>query len=99
MRFDPPEFREKNTSRYQEPIYVINLSFDDENSDTHYMTTHTVNGLTGSISSKCLKVISSRSQKLSPDEAHSSIGGISFKALDIGLTDKIRTKLNEGKES
>jgi len=97
MRFDTPEFREKNKSRHQKPIYVINLSFDDANLDTHFLTTHTVNGLTGSISNKSVKVISSRSQKLSPDEAHSTIGGISFKALDIGLSDKIRTKLNEGK--
>tara|TARA_R110001599_G_scaffold339851_1_gene559703 strand:- start:1463 stop:5632 length:4170 start_codon:yes stop_codon:yes gene_type:complete len=97
MRIDNLEFQEKNKARHQEPIYVVEISFDLANTDIHYITSHTVSGLTGSISNKALKLVSSSTQKLDPDKAHSTIGTIRFEAMDVGLTDLMRTKLNENK--
>lgn len=97
MRSDNIEFSEKNKSKHQEPIYVVQISFDLANTDTHFITSKTVSGLTGSISNKSLKLISSSTQRLDPDKAHATIGTIKFEALDSGLTELMREKLNEDK--
>lgn len=97
MRSDNFDFQEKNKALIQEPIYVVEISFDTLNTDTHFITSHTVSGLTGSISNKALRVISSSTQKLDPDKAHATIGTIRFQARDTGLTSLMRTKLNDDK--
>lgn len=97
MRADSLVFSEKNKSENQEPVYAVEISFDLANTDTHFITTHTVSGLSGSISNRALKVLSSSTQKLDPEKAHALIGNIRFEALDAGITDILRTKLNENK--
>lgn len=97
MRADNLEFSEKNKALTQEPVYVEEISFDELNADTHFITSHAVTGLTGSISDRALKLISSSTQKLDPDKAHATIGNSKFQALDVGLTSLMRSKLNEDK--
>jgi len=96
MRTDTLEFQDKNTANDQEPQIVVELSFDDANTDIHYITSHTINGITGNVISGALKNVSSTSQRLNPDKANSSIGSIRFECLDDGLTDLQQTKLNNG---
>jgi len=97
MRIDSPEYSAKNKSRQKSPVYVVEISFDDANTDTHYLTTKAVSGLTGNMTDRCLTLVNRGGQKLNPDKANSTIGTMKFKALDLNLTDLIRTKLNEDK--
>jgi len=97
MRFDTPEFAQKNTATTKEPIFVVALSFDTLNTDIHYLTSAPVTGLSGNIINNTLKIVSSTSQTINPDKANSTIGSIKFECLDIGLTALQRTKLGEDK--
>lgn len=97
MRLDTPEFEVKNKSKHKEPIFVVELSFDEANTDVHYLTSKPVTGLTGNIINDTLKIVSSTSQKLNPDKANSTIGSIKFECFDTGLTSLQQTKLSEGK--
>lgn len=96
MRIDPLGFSEKNQATSQRPRVVVELSFDDANTDIYYITSHTIPGLTGNIIDRALVDVTSTSQKLNPDKALSTIGSISFKCLDEGLTDIQKTKLDAG---
>ena len=96
MRIDLDEYEAVKTSEVQEPIIVIEVAFDDANTDLHYITSHPVNGLTGNIIESALKSVSSTSQKLNPEKALSTIGSIRFECLDEGLTDLQNAKLDSG---
>lgn len=96
MRIDSPEFSQLNQARAQEPAFVVEIAFDDAGTDLVYLTSHTVEGLTGEIFDRVLTDISGTTQKINPDKALSEIGALSFSALDDGLTDKQRSKLSAG---
>lgn len=96
MRIDNDQFNALNNSNSRSPVYVVELAFDDANTDLHYLTSHSVTNLTGNIINDTLKNISSTSQKINPEKANSTIGAISFQCLDVGLTDLQRTKLQSG---
>jgi len=93
MRIDNFDFGELNRATSLEPIIVVALSFDQGNTDVHYLTSRTVDGLSGNIINNTLRVVSSTSQKITPEKALSTIGNISFECLDFGLSDLQRTKL------
>jgi len=97
VRITNPEFTEKNVADSREPVFVVELSFDDLNTDVHYLTGSPVTGLTGNIINNTLKVVGSTSQRINPEKANSTIGSIRFECLDIGLTDLQRSKLAEDK--
>lgn len=94
MRVYNPAFADKNKSHDQDPIFVVRISFDDANLDTHYFTDKVVDGLTGSVHFRSLKMVSQSSQKLDPGNAHALIGNAKFEVLDMGLTDLMRAKLD-----
>lgn len=98
MRIDNIEFDELNKSSTLEPVIVVALSFDETNTDIHYLTSRPVADLSGNIINDTLKVVSSTSQKINPEKALSTIGNISFECLDFGITELQRDKLlNESK--
>jgi hypothetical protein len=101
MRIDNSNFAARNNAASAEPRFVIELSFDTASSDIVYLTSHAITGLTGAnVYPGLIHVsggISGTTQKLNPDKANSTIGAISFKVLDEGLTDLQRDKLNAGK--
>ncbi|WP_020408919.1 hypothetical protein [Hahella ganghwensis] len=63
--------------------YVIELSFDEANTDVVYFTSGPIQGLTGEVYEGVLQNISGTSQKISPDKGLSTIGSLTFHALDI----------------
>ena len=96
MRTDTTEFSQYNQSESQEPVFVVEVAFDDAGEDVIYLTSHAVDGLAGEIFESALTDISGTTQKINPDKALSEIGALSFSALDDGLTTKQRAKLNAG---
>lgn len=96
MRTDTLEFSQYNNAASQEPVFVVEVAFDDAGTDVIYLTSHTVSGLAGEIFEAVLTDISGTTQKINPDKALSEIGALSFSALDDNLTAKQRTKLNAG---
>lgn len=95
MRIDNSNFTVANKSANKEPIIVVEVAFDSANTDVYYFCTHSVDGLSGAnVVNDCVKGVSGTSQKLNPDKALSTIGSMSFDALDIGLTDLQKSKLN-----
>ena len=104
MRNDNSNFSLANTAANKEPRFVIQLSFDNANTDLVYLTSHldtaTPSGAVGSglVVSNVVNVVGGQSQQLNPDKANSSIGGFSFNAVDYGeaLTVYMRDKLAAG---
>jgi hypothetical protein len=96
MRIDSPEFAIPNKASDREPLFVVELAFDTANTDLHYFTSGTVDGITGSVISGGVVSISSTSQKISPDKALSTIGSIKFSILDEGFTALQYTKFEAG---
>jgi len=96
MRLDNDEFAEKNTRLNKEPIFVVEIAFDELNTDVMYFTNKTVTGLTGTIFNKTLVSLSATSQDLTPEKAHCSIGNIKFKCKDEGVSDFIKAKTDLG---
>lgn len=97
MRIDTPEFSDLNSGRHRAPVFVIELSFDDANTDLHYLTSAPVSGLTGNVINDTLRIVSSTSQKITPEKARSTTGSIKFECLDEGLTTLQRDKLDNDK--
>ena len=96
MRSDTDEFKEKNDSEFRRPIIVIALSFDEENTDVHYLTTQDVPDLVGNKINDSLKIVSSTSMEIYPQDAHSTIGSINFQCNDIGLSALQKSRLDAG---
>lgn len=96
MRIDDNEFDRFNKSVNREPVFVVELSLNNTNTDQYYLTSHEVDGLTGNIINDTLTIVSSQSQKINPLEARSTIGSIEFRCLDEGITELIRSKLVAG---
>lgn len=96
MRTDTTEFTQYNQASAQEPVFVVEVAFDDAGADVIYLTSHAVDGLAGEVFESVLTDISGTTQKINPDKALSEIGALSFSALDDSLTEKQRTKLNAG---
>ena len=96
MRTDTTEFSQYNNASSQEPVFVVEVAFDDAGADVIYLTSHAVDGLAGEVFEAVLTDISGTTQKINPDKALSEIGALSFSALDDDLTAKQRTKLNAG---
>lgn len=96
MRIDNQNFSEANQSQWREPRFVFCVDFGDE--DLYYLTSHEIDGLSGSnVIEGVLVNASGTSQKLNPDKANSEIGSISFQVLDDGLTDLQKDKLDAKK--
>lgn len=95
MRLDNEQFTIANRTEIKEPRYVIEISFDDAYTDLYYLTSHPVTSLSGSnVIDDCIQKISGTTQKLNPDKANSTIGSINVSAIDSGLTDLQKTKLD-----
>lgn len=96
MRIDGENFSGQNEKQSKAPRYVIEVAFDDANTDLHYFTSHDDAQLPASVTTnKTLGVISGlsvTSQKLDPEKNNSSIGTISFNLTDYD--NAISTLLN-----
>jgi len=66
VRINNPEFTDFDTNDAREPVFVVELSFDDTNTDQHFLTSSPVTGLTGNIINNTLKVVGSKSQRINP---------------------------------
>lgn len=77
--------------------FVFKIDFGG--SDFVYLTSHTISGLSGPnvYTGVLTEDISGTSQKISPEKSVSTIGEITFSAMDDGLTTLQKTKLNAGK--
>jgi len=97
MRSDNSNFAELNVAQQREPSFVVEISFDTANTDLLYLTFDTVSGLSGSnVVDGVLEKISGTTQKLDPRKALSTIGSLSFSAVDDTLTATQKTKLEGG---
>lgn len=97
MRSDNSNFAELNQEQQREPSFVVEISFDTAHSDLLYLTFDTVSGLSGAnVIDGCLEKISGTTQKINPDKANSTIGSLSFSAVDNTLTSTQKTKLAGG---
>ena len=89
-----------NNAPSKTPIYAVNISFDSANTDTHWIGSVNISGLDPgiSISQGALKSISGTSQQLNQRSGISTIGAISFSAVDkdLDLSDLQRDKLAAG---
>lgn len=94
MRADSAAFIEGNTSLNKEPRYIVEVAFDDANTDLVYFTSHADAPLPAAATSYDGVLIKwkNTSQKLNPEKANAQIGKISFDLLDKDQT--IRTLLS-----
>lgn len=99
MRTDSINFRRANIAEVGNPVVVVEISFNNANSDLYYLTSHSgVPTPAGNKNNNCIKSLSSTSQKLNVASFSSTIGSIKIGAIDDGtLTDYFRTKLFSGK--
>jgi len=102
MRVDNASFAEINLLSSKEPRYTIELSFDFNNTDVHYFTSHSDSQLpTSSTSTKSVIAqngISGTTQKIQPDKGLASIGNINIKLVDDNevISTLFNTKLDIG---
>ena len=100
MRIDNAAFAGANSSSNKKPRYVVRVSFDNDNTDFVYFTSHanteTPDGAT--VIENCVRGISVLSQKINPDQGNSTIGNFNFTLVDTSneVTEKLRDKLNAG---
>ena len=100
MRIDTPNFGDASLGLTKKPRYVVRVSFDTDNTDLVYFTSHpateTPSGST--VISDVVRGISGTSQKINPNEGNSTIGGFSFSIVDkdSAITESVRDKLNGG---
>jgi hypothetical protein len=103
MRTDTNNFIDKNEANIKTPRYTIVVSFDFENTDLWYFTSHsdsaTPTGVESVTTAGIVKNISGTSQSINPEEARSTIGSINFSLGDIANTirDTLNTKIITGK--
>lgn len=86
MRSDNSDFLEYNGSTSKEPRYTIEISFDDDNTDLYYFTSHadSATPAAATVIASVIESLSVISQNIKPEKALATIGSISFKAVDIG---------------
>jgi len=84
MRTDSAAFELINVSASKEPRYVVELSFNSENTDLYYLTSHADAALPpGALSvNGVVKNISGTSQSVTPEKALASIGSLDFDSVD-----------------
>lgn len=84
MRTDSANFTVQNLSSAKSPRYVIELSFDPENTILRYFTSHAdaATPIGAQVIYSVVQGISGTSQKLNPDTANASIGAINFNLVD-----------------
>ena len=84
MRNDSANFTLENSLLNKEPRYIIEVAFDEANTDLVYFTSHSDAPLPASVTSYdgVLKNWSTTSQQLKPEKANASIGDISFSLVD-----------------
>lgn len=96
MRIDPPA--SKLTLRSRDPRIAIGVIFD---SGSIYLTNRTgIANVPGVEIAGCVRDLSATSQQLFPDQGRSTIGTLSFTAVDLdgAITDELRDQLlNEGR--
>lgn len=101
MRLDAENFITANTSSSKKPRYVVEISFDDANTDLYYITSHDDSALpSGALSiDGIIEDISGTTQKITPEKGLASIGTLVFNVVD--LADSVTTlqydKLQLGK--
>lgn len=97
MRSDNTNFADAWGQNSIQAQFVFKIDFGGN--DFIYLTSAVINGLSGATvySSVITDNISGTSQKISPEKSLSTIGEIRFSALDAGLTELQKTKLDAGK--
>lgn len=105
MKTETTNYIDEATRATLNPRYVLALSFDDDNTDITYITSHadcldpggvaSIDRIDGAMQPDG---ISGQTQRIAPENAQHTIGSVSFKILDVGgaLTTKINTKLTGG---
>lgn len=97
MRIDNSSFADLNKDQQREPSFVVEIAFDSANTDLIYLTFDAVTGLSGyNVINGVLEKISGTTQKINPDKAVSTIGSMTFSAIDDTLTATQKTKLAGG---
>ena len=100
MRTDTANFISKNEAAIKRPRYSVQVSFDNADTDTVWLTSHADCEVPDSatVIHNVLSDITGTSQRMDPIKAVSSIGAIDFTAVDIAgaLTSLIETKLTAG---
>lgn len=102
MRTDNEDFTAKNLARSQDPRYTIELSFNLNNSDLVYFTSHNDTKTPPSAVSikNCIadNGISGTSQKIQPNKGLARIGNLTISLIDINntISDLFNTKLDIG---
>jgi len=103
MKEQTEEFDNLSALSVLEPRYVLALSFDDDDTDVTYLTSHSDSLDPGSIADidridGCIISISGQSQKINPAKSQHTIGGITIRLLDVNgeISTKIKTKLEGG---
>lgn len=103
MRQDTATFALKNVAVSKSPRYVIELSFDSDNTVLWYFTSHTDCALPGGVNftANVLAGLSGTSQTLAPDKANASIGNINFSLIDKAeiITDTLGDELVLGRST
>lgn len=94
------EFATRIDAPSLEPRFVVRLSFDRDDTDFVYLTSHDDTDLPDNITAikGCLQPITGVSQKINPDKANSTIGAMNIKAVDLNgeLSDLIAAKREAG---
>ena len=100
MRVDNAAFAVKNESLNKDPRYIIELAFDNANTDLHYFTSHADAAVPSgaTVTQSVVKSVSATSQKLDPIKAVATIGSINVGFFDRGeaVTTLINNKLVAG---
>lgn len=97
MRTDNLALASLNEASYKTPFIVVELSFDEDNTDLLYLTSHaeadTPNGET--VISNVIHDVSGSSQRLDIRNFNSTIGNMRFSVVDKGaaFSSYLRTKL------
>lgn len=97
MRIDSLPMASRNGAPFKEPYIVIELSFDDANTDLLYLTSHTDADTPAgeTVISNVIKDVSGTSQRLDINNFNSTIGNMRFSVVDDAGTfsSHLRTKL------
>jgi hypothetical protein len=97
MRTDSLALASRNGAPYKQPFIVVELSFDDANTDLLYLTSHaeaaTPNG--ANVISNVVQDVSGSSQRLDIKNFNTTIGSMKFSVVDKdgAFSSYLRTKL------